>query len=60
MRGGESRVAFGRVISACGVHRDESTETSEERCEVLQRPGHSRVMDQGRQERGEVDEVVLL
>ncbi len=52
-------LARGRVVSPRRIHRDQSHEALEERCEVLQRSRHRRAVDQRREERGEVDKALL-
>jgi len=58
-RGGQNRVARRRVVPACWIHRDQLAPALEERREVLQRSRHSRAVDQGRQERRQMDEALL-
>lgn len=58
-RGGQDRVARGRVVPARGVPRHQSLLAVQERGQVLQRSWHGRAVDQGGQERGEADEALL-
>ncbi len=58
-RGGQDRTARGRVVPAGRFHHDEPPVAQEARSAVLQRSRHGRAVDQGRQERGEVDEALL-
>ena len=58
-RGGQDRMARGRVVPACRIHRDQLEQAIEERREVLQRSRHSGAVDQGRQERRQMDEALL-
>lgn len=49
----------GGVLPSCGVHCNQPHKAFEERREILQRSWHSRAVDQGREERGQVDEALL-
>ena len=58
-RGRQDRASQGRAVPSRGIHRDQPSAKALARGEVLQRPGHARAMDQGRQECGEVDAAEL-
>jgi len=58
-RGRQDRVARRRVVPASRLHRDQLEQALEERRQVLQRSRYCGAVDQGRQERREVDEAVL-
>jgi hypothetical protein len=58
-RGGQDRMARGRVVPASRLHRDQPEQALEERREVLQRSRHGRAVDQGGQERCQMDEALL-
>ena len=52
-------MAQGRAVPAGGVHRDQLAPERGRCGEVLQPAGCCRAVNQGRQERGAVDEAVL-
>ena len=58
-RGGQDRVARRRAVPASWIHRDQLEPALEERREVLQRSGHRRAVDQGKQERRQMDDALL-
>ncbi len=58
-RGGEDRAPQGRVVPAGGLHRDEPASEGLAGRDVLQRAWHGRAVDQGGQERREVDAAEL-
>ena len=58
-RGGQGRVASRRVVPTNRFHRDQPHLALEARGQVLQRSRHVRAVDQGRQERRQVDQALL-
>ncbi len=59
-RGGEGRVAPRRALSARRLHRYQPDETGGTGCCLLQQARHGGTVDQGRQERHQVDAAVML
>lgn len=58
-RGGEGGVARGRAVPTRGLHRDQPAPGRRGRGPLLQRTRDRRAVDQGGQERGEVDPALL-
>src|SRR6266516_3910299 len=59
-RGGQGRVAPGRALSARRLHRHQHDETGGARRCLLQSARHGGAVDQGRQERRQVDAALML
>ena len=57
--GGQGGMAQGRIVPSRRVHRDQSEPASQTGGAVLQPTGNGGAVDQGRQERGQMDAAVL-
>src|SRR5208283_5115542 len=56
---GEGGMAPWRTVSSCRIYRDQSNPARQTGGAVLQPARHGGAVDQGRQERGQMDEAVL-